>query len=203
MQVIIRKTDRNEFHQTENLTRETFWNLYNPGCTEHLVLHNLRNSKSYVEDLDLVIICQREIIGHIILTKAKIVDNKNKEHEVLCVGPFVVSIDFQNQGIGTKLLNYSIIEAKKIGFKGMILFGNPDYYHRFGFKDAKVHKVTTKDGQNFAPFMAIELQTKGFDNIQGRFFEDKAFEINEEELSKFEERFPAKEKGKPKIEINN
>jgi predicted N-acetyltransferase YhbS len=203
MKYNIRKIYKSEYHQTENLTRETFWNLYSPGCSEHLILHQLRNSKSYIEELDLVALYKDEIIGHIISTKAQVVDNIDNEHEVLCIGPIAVLGILQNKCIGTQLLNYSISKAKQIGFRGIILFGSPEYYHRFGFKNAKEYGITTKDGNNFDPFMALELQTGGFTNVAGRFFEDEAFETKNEELDEFEKMFPKKEKSKPIININN
>ena len=202
MELIIRKTGKSEFDQTEHLTREAFWNMYKPGCDEHLVLHQIRESSSYIEELDHVAIYEGEIIGHVISSKAKVIDKKGREHEVLCVGPFSVSPSFQNKGIGIKLLNYSISEARRMGFKGMILFGNPGYYHRFGFINAKEYQITTKDLQNFEPFMALELRENGLADVKGRFFEDEAFEIKEEQLIEFEKKFPAKEKGKPRVDIS-
>ena len=89
-----------------------------------------------------------------------------------------------------------------MGFNGMILFGNPDYYHRFGFRNAKEYEITTKDNQNLEPFMALELYENGLDNVKGRFFEDEAFTIKEDELNEYEKKFPEKEKSKPKIDIN-
>ena len=74
MRIHIRKTTVDDFSQTENLTRESFWNVYKPGCDEHLVLHNLRKSESYIGELDLVALFEGEIIGHIISTKPKIID---------------------------------------------------------------------------------------------------------------------------------
>ncbi len=201
MNINIRKVNNNEFYKTEFLTRETFWNLYNPGCTEHLMLSNLRNSNTYIEELDLVALTDGKIIGHIIATKAKVVGDIKQEHEVLYVGPFSVDSEFQNKGIGTQLFKQAIEEAKKMGFRGMILFGNPTYYHRFGFKNAQEYKITTKDGLNFDPFMALELQENGLENVQGKFFEDKAVEINQDQLRKFEKQFPVKEKAEPKIKI--
>jgi predicted N-acetyltransferase YhbS len=88
-------------------------------------------------------------------------------------------------------------------FNGMILFGNPGYYHRFGFKNAEEYKIATKENENFEPFMALELQDNGLANITGRFYEDEAFAVNEEELCEFEKKFPVKEKGKPMIDINH
>jgi len=194
MKIFIRKTTENDFFQTENLTREAFWNIYIPGCNEHLVLHNLRNSKSYVCELDLVAVFENEIIGHIISTKAKIVDLQNNEHEVLCVGPLSVSPEFQKKGIGSKLLNESIRVAKETDHRGMILFGNPEYYHRFGFRNAQEYNITTKDDQNFEPFMALELQPNGFENVTGKFYEDDVFVTQPDELIEFEKQFPYKEK---------
>lgn len=194
MVILIRRTTEKEFHQTENLTREAFWNVYKPGCDEHLILHNLRNSKSYISELDLVAVFENKIIGHIISTQAKVVDSLNNEHEILCVGPLSVLPEFQKRGIGSKLMNHSISAAKESGFQGMILFGNPDYYHRFGFKNAQEYNITTKDYRNFEPFMALELQSNALADVKGRFFEDNVFETDSGDLIEFEKKFPYKEK---------
>ncbi len=194
MNLLIKQTNPNGFAITENITREAFWNVYKPGCSEHLVLHNLRKSKSYIKELDLVAFCNDQIVGHIISTKAKIVDSLNKEYEVLCVGPLSVLPDFQKKGIGGKLMKESIKLAKRLGFRGMILFGNPDYYHRFGFRNAKEFEITTKDYQNFEPFMALELFENALTQVKGRFIEDESFNVNEDELNEFEKQFPYKEK---------
>jgi predicted N-acetyltransferase YhbS len=202
MEILIRRTKPEDFLTTENITREAFWNLFIPGCDEHLVLHNLRKSNCYISDLDMVAISKNRIIGHIIITKANVVNTKNKEHQVLCVGPVSVLPKFQMKCIGTKLLHESIAIAKESGYPGMILFGHPDYYHRFGFVNAQNYVITTKDGINFEPFMALELHPNALADVKGKFYEDKAFETNEEELIEFEELFQKKEKGKPKININ-
>jgi len=202
MEILIQKTKPEDFLTTEKITREAFWNLFKPGCDEHLVLHNLRKSNCYISDLDMVAISKTRIIGHIIITKANVVDTQNKEEQVLCVGPISVLPEFQKNGIGTKLLNESIAIAKELGYSGMILFGHPDYYHRFGFVNAQNYGITTKEGMNFEPFMALELSPNALAAVSGKFYEDKAFETNEEELNEFEKLFPKKEKGKPKIDIN-
>ncbi len=201
MTTIIRKTFANEFKITENLTREAFWDLYKPGCDEHLALHQLRRSTSYISELDLVAVLNVNLVGHIITTKAKVLDSSGSESEVLCVGPVSVLPGLQGQGIGSALIRESIRFAGDMGYRGMVLFGNPDYYHRFGFKNAGEYGITTKDGQNFEPFMALELFPGALSTINGRFFEDKAFETDGQSLEAFEKQFPFKEKGTPKINI--
>lgn len=194
MNLLIKQIHQNDFAITENITREAFWNVYKPGCSEHLVLHNLRKSQNYIKELDLVALYNDQIVGHIISTKAKIVDLLHKEYEVLCAGPLSVLPDFQNKGIGGRLLMESIKLAKPLGFRGMILFGNPDYYHRFGFRNAKEFQITTKDYQNFEPFMALELFEDALTDVKGKFIEDESFNVNEDELHEFEKQFPYKEK---------
>jgi predicted N-acetyltransferase YhbS len=54
-------------------------------------------------------------------------------------------------------MNYSAEKAKELGYKAVIIFGDPEYYHRFGFVNAEKYAITTVDGQNFEPFMALEL----------------------------------------------
>ena len=44
---IIRNELEEDYDDVENLTREAFWNVYHPGCNEHLVIHNLRKEKCF------------------------------------------------------------------------------------------------------------------------------------------------------------
>ncbi len=190
----IRPATPADYAATEFLTREAFWNIYKQGCDEHLVLHLLRKSKSYIGELDLVAVGEVSIIGHILSTRAKVVNAENAEQEILCVGPLSAAPALQHRGIGSMLMKASIGRAREMGFAGMILFGNPDYYHRFGFCNAQQYNITTKEGDNFEPFMALELQPDGLSTVSGRFFEDPAFMVQPDDLEVFEQQFPYQEK---------
>ena len=78
MNLLVKQINQNDFTITENITREAFWNVYKPGCSEHLVLNKLRKSQSYIKELDLVAMNNNQVVGHIISTKAKVVDSLNK-----------------------------------------------------------------------------------------------------------------------------
>ncbi|MEI6061345.1 MAG: N-acetyltransferase [Bacteroidota bacterium] len=199
----MRSTTENDFYTTEHITRESFWNVYRPGCVEHLILHSMRKSSAHISRLDLVAVFDNKIIGHIISTRAIVVDALKQEHEILCVGPFAVLPEYQKRGIGSKLMNESIRIAKNLGYAGMILFGNPEYYHRFGFRNAQEYGITTKDGLNFEPLMVLELQNKGLDGVKGRFYEGSSFDTDPAELLEFEKRFPHKEKLKTNTQFES
>ena len=116
----IRNITVNEFKTTENLTREAFWNLYKSGCDEHLALNQLRRSRSYISELDLVAVLNNNLVGHIISTKATIVDPSGSVSEVLCVGPVSVLPELQGQGIGSALIRESIRVARDIDRKSVV-----------------------------------------------------------------------------------
>lgn len=194
MHISIRQEVEKDFKDVENLTREAFWDLYKPGCDEHLVLHKIRKVSAFVKELDLIAFDKETIVGNIIYSRAKVVNEENKEFEVLCMGPIAVLPSYQNQGIGSLLMENSIEKARQLGYKGIVIFGNPDYYHRFGFVDAKEYNIQTSWGDNLDAFMALELYGDSLQGISGKFFEDEVFKIDNDELEYFEKQFPYKEK---------
>ena len=201
MPIIIREEKPEDYFETENLTREAFWDLFQPGCDEHLILHKLRISEEFIPQLDLVACEGERIIAHIIYTKAQ-VKSDNDSNTVLCMGPLSVLPEFQGKGIGTKLLEYSIDRARQLGFTAVVIFGHPEYYHRFGFRNAGEYGIQTAEGKNMDAFMALDLQGDGLHQISGRFHESPAFQASKADLEEFEKKFPAKKKGKPKFTID-
>lgn len=183
-----------DFRVIENLTREAFWDVYKPGCNEHLLVHKLRSREAFVRELDLVVGDDDVIIANIIYSRARVVNDAGQESEVLCMGPVSVLPSYQRQGIGSMLIKYSLELARQYDYKGVILFGNPDYYHRFGFVNAGKYGIRTSEGANFEPFMALELSPGSLDGISGKFYEDAAFQIDPAELEEFEKQFPYREK---------
>lgn len=181
MNINIRLENENDYKNVENMTREAFWNIYKPGCDEHLMVKQLRKSAAFIKELNFVACDEEKIVGNIIYSKAKVVNNNN-EFEVLCMGPLGVLPSYQHKGIGSLLMNHSINAARNLGYNAVIIYGNPNYYHRFGFENAEKYKIQTSFGENFEEFMVLEL------------YKDSAFEIDKNDLYLFEKKFPYKEK---------
>lgn len=194
MNILIRLEEESDFEKVEYLIREAFWDVYRPGCSEHLLVHKIRKVPAFVKELSYVACDNNKIVGNIIYSRARVVNEDNLEYEVLCMGPLSVLPAYQRRGIGSQLLQETLDKARKLGYKAVIIFGNPGFYERFGFKNAQQFMIQTSSGENFDAFMALELQEGVLDGISGKFYEDKVFEIEDDELEAFEKRFPYREK---------
>jgi len=191
--VLLRLEEEKDYNAVENLTREAFWNIYKPGCDEHLLIHNIRKTKEFIKDLDYVAVFNDEIIGNIVYAKAKVI-GINKEYDVITFGPVSVLPMYQKKGIGKKLIEYTISKSKEMGFNAIIIYGNPKYYERFGFKNSREYKITNMEGNYNAALMVLELYPDSLKNISGKFFEGEAYKVDKKELEIFEKNFPYKEK---------
>jgi len=192
--IVIRLEEERDFAIVENLTREAFWNVYGPGADEHLLVHNLRKSDVFIKELDFVAINDNKIIGNIMFAEATVKNNVS-EYTVLTFGPVSVLPEYQNKGVGGKLISHTIKLSKEMGYKGIIIYGDPEYYKRFGFKESKEYKITNKDKKYPAALLVLELYPNALNGIEGIFDEGKVYEIDKNESEEFDKKFIAKEKG--------
>jgi len=193
MNVLLRPEEEKDYNLVENLTREAFWNVYKPGCDEHLLIHNMRNKKEFIKDLDYVAVFNDEVIGNIVYAQAKII-GVNKEYDVITFGPVSVLPMYQKRGVGKKLIEHTVTKAKEMGFNAIMIYGNPKYYERFGFKNSREYSITDMEGNYNDALMALELYPKSLKNINGKFFEGEAYKVDKKELEIFDKNFPYKEK---------
>ncbi len=194
MDISIRNENENDYRIVEELTREAFWNLYVPGCCEHFVLHNLRNSPDFIPELDFIAQKDGKIVGHIVYTRGIIQAEQGQKKEVICFGPVSVPPALQKQRIGSALINHSLAAARKMGFPAVCIYGDPRYYSRFGFRCAEKYDIKTADGKFAVALLALELKPGVLNGLSGRFFESPAYDVNEVKLAEFESTFPYREK---------
>lgn len=197
MDVLIRHETKQDYFEVETLIREAFWNIYNPGCDEHLVLHNLRTQAGFIHELDLVAVYEHQIVGQIAYSKAYIENDQGVRTEVIIFGPVSVLPQYQRQGIGRRLIETSLKRAKKMGFRAVLITGNPQYYTRFGFApafnyDIHYHGIPFNYKADF--FMAREITDNGLKDVHGILYDSPAFATDSEELEKFDKLFPKKVK---------
>lgn len=193
-ELIIRNERKEDHFNVELLAKKAFWNLHVPGCDEHYLVHILRKSPDYIENLSKVAEIDGEIVGAIMYSKAYVLNGEEK-HDVLTFGPLCVDPKFQNKGIGKKLLTETFKLARENGYRAIILYGEPEYYPKYGFKTCENFNITTPEGKNFSAFMAYELVENGLLGVEGKFYESEVFSsLDKEKVEEFDEKFPYMEK---------
>lgn len=197
--MIIRLEEEKDYFETENLTREAFWNVYREGCFEHLIIHNLRKDKSFVKELDYCIEIDNKIIANIVYAKGKLKLENGNIREILIFGPVSVLPKYQKKGYGEKLINYTIEKAKELGFDAIVIMGNPNYYKKFGFESCSKYKIYYEeiDKKEETPFFMIKiLNDNNIENLKGIYSAPDCYKADEKELEEFDKKFPFKIKEK-------
>lgn len=193
--LIYRQPTSADLEAIEQLTREAFWNVYQPGCFEHYLIHQMQESDEVVWDLCEVCEQNGEIIGHIFYTYVQVIGEDQTVYSLLCFGPVSVDPRFQRSGIGSCLIRRSMQRAKEMGFLGIIITGDSRYYHRFGFKPAKDFQLFFEDETSDEFLLAVELQERGLAGVCGRVkFSNFFFDIDPIAVERFDKKFPPKEK---------
>ena len=190
MEIKLRLEEKKDYGKVEEITREAFWNVYSPGCNEHFIIHKIRDRKEFIKPLDYVAIYNEEIVGNIVYIEVK-VGNSDK---LLGFGPVSVLPEYQNKGIGSELINHTIKLAKEMGYKAILIYGDPEYYKRFGFETSKNYNITNKDKEYPAALLVLELYNNALSGITGIYDEGNIYDVNEEEFNEFEKKFEKKEK---------
>lgn len=203
MDIIIRNETQNDFRTVENLTREAFWNVYRPGCTEHFVLHRYRGSKGFAPELSFVMVKGGEIIGHVMYAKSEIVSYTGEKIPIMTFGPISIAPKYKRQGYGKKLLDYSMEKARKMGAKALAITGNIDFYGKSGFVTASTKGIRYADAEEndeVVPYFLIKELEDGFlDNISGTYRDPDEYFVADryaDEFEKFDALFPFKAKEK-------
>ena len=192
--LIIRNEKKEDYRTVEQLVREAFWNLYVPGCNEHYVLHNLRNSNDFVPGLDFVAEKEGQIVGQIAYSRGIIRCKQGEGQEVITFGPVSVLPVFQKQGIGSALITHTISLARDMGYPAICIYGDPRYYSRFGFRCAEKYEIKTAEDKFAVSLQVLELRQSALNTVSGRFIESVAFAVDETEFAQYDATFPLREK---------
>jgi predicted N-acetyltransferase YhbS len=188
-----------DYEKAECLTRDAFWDLYKPGCDEACMLHRMRADASFVRDL--AVVCETagesgakpRIVGAVYCVECLIIDGET-EYATVCVGPLAVASDCRRRGIGMRLLSIVLERAKNLGYSGAILFGNPAYYGKSGFRQASLFGVHLPDGTDIPEFMCAPLDAERFSRVRGIFRMNPVFLVDGADLAEYEKKFPPREK---------
>ncbi len=190
----IRNEVESDYKRVEEITRKCFWNLYVPGCNEHYLVRIMRSHKDFVPELDLVMEVDDQIIGNIMYTKAKLKDEFGEEKDILTFGPVCILPEYQREGYGKKLIEYSFEQAVALGYDVIVIFGNPCNYVSRGFKSCKKYNVGFDNGTYPMAMLVKELKPDVLDGRKWVYYQSPVYEIDEKDAERFDESLEYMEK---------
>ena len=195
--LIIRRETKQDYRAVENLVRDSFWNVYRPGCTEHYVLHCLRDDPAFVPELDLVMELNGELIGQVVYVRSHILLSDGKALPILTFGPIGIAPKYKRQGYGKRLLDASLAMARDLGAGATAITGNIDFYGKSGFVPAKEKGVRYADDPEAEYFLIKELIPGFLEGVTGTYADPAGYFVadrNPEAFEAFDALFPKKEK---------
>ena len=183
----IRNERKKDYKIVEEVTRKAYYNVYTPGCTEHYLVHIMRGHKDFIPELDFVIELDGRVIGNIMYTKARLVDESGEEKEILTFGPVSIAPEFQRKGYGKKLIEYSFEQAAALGYDVVVIFGSPANYVSCGFKSCKKYNICMENGKYPAAMLVKELVPNVLDGRKWFYYESPVMAVNAEEAQKYDD----------------
>ena len=195
--IIIRLEKKVEYREVEKLVRESFWNVYKPGCSEHYVLHVLRDDPAFVRELDFVMEMDGRLIGQNVFVRTVINADDGRDIDVLTMGPICIAPELKRKGYGKLLLDYSLEKAAEMGFGAVLFEGNIDFYGKSGFDYARKFGIRYHDlpeGADDSFFLCKELIPGYLDEVIGVYQTPQAYYVDDADVEEFDKNFPAKEK---------
>ena len=194
---IIRLETPADHAEVENLVRESFWNVYRPGCYEHYLLRCLRDDKDFVPELDFVMEKDGRIIGQNVFVRASIQADDGRDIPIMTMGPICVANDLKRRGYGKILLDYTIEKAKEMGAGALCFEGNIDFYGKSGFTYASEFGLRYRglpEDVDASFFLCKELIPGYLAGITGEYGPPAGYLIDEAKAEEYDKQYPYKEK---------
>ena len=153
------------------LVEEVFtqWDSPEEGKLVRRLVEEIRRKKYYIPELEFVMANEKdEVIGYAMFSRFHI--EGKYENELLMLTPVAVKTELQRQHISKELIEYGFEMAKKLGFKAILVEGNPQNYNNRGFKSS--YQVGIEAGPNMdLPhpdcLMVKELEVGALENMSG------------------------------------
>ena len=195
--IVIRLEKKEEYREVENLVRESFWNVYRPGCYEHYVLNQLRDDQAFVSELDFVMEQDGRLIGQNMFMRANIKADDGRDIPIMTMGPICITPELKRKGYGKILLDYSLEKAKELGCGAVCFEGNIDFYGKSGFNYADKFGIRyhgLPEGEDASFFLCKELIPGYLTGVTGEYATPQGYFVDEAEVEAFDREFPPKEK---------
>ena len=116
------------------------------------LVEEIRDSKYYIPELSFVAELDNEVVGHFLFSRFPLSPTKegghgdNQTSEIVMLAPVSVHADYFHQGIGSAMLKMGIEKVKEMGYKGITVEGNFNFYNKVGFKTSSEYNIFPTSG---------------------------------------------------------
>lgn len=124
------------------------------GETEATLVDKLRAASPHIS---LVAVEGSRVVGHIFFSPAT-VESDPADFAAVALAPLAVLPEYQNRGVGSRLVRRGLEECKSQGHEVVFVLGHPSYYPRFGFSPAGAKGISCEFPAPDEAFMVAELR---------------------------------------------
>ena len=163
----IRKEEVADREAVFRVVERAFENEVHSDHREQFLVERLRHSAAFVPELALVAELDGSVVGYILLTKIRIVNEQGNSTPSLALAPVAVLPAHQGKGIGGQLIAYAHRRAAALGFGSVVVLGHGNYYPRFGYRPAREYNISLPFEVPDENCMAIELAVGALNNARG------------------------------------
>jgi len=166
MKIIIRQEKPSDFKMVFDLIEKAFKAETLSDHNEQFLVERLRKSSFFIPELSMIAEFENKVVGHILLTKVKIKNDK-EEFSSLALAPVSVLPEYQRKGIGGMLINQAHKTAKELGHKSIVVLGHENYYPKFGYKQTNRYGIELPFDVPKENCMIIALTENGLEGVHG------------------------------------
>jgi putative acetyltransferase len=131
--------------------------------------------RGVADTFSVVAVESGQIVGHIFFSPVEILPRSSSANAgtgaddllVFGLAPLAVLPDYQQQGIGSLLIQYGLQECDRLGGSAIVVLGSPAYYQRFGFTPAKEQGLGCEYPCPDEAFMALEIKSGSLEGCVG------------------------------------
>ena len=134
------------------------------------LVEEIRTMRSYLPELELIMVDETDApIGYCMFSRFHL--EGKSENELLLLTPVAVKTELQRQHISKELIEYGFLKAIQLGYKAVIVEGNPMNYRSRGFVTSAPFGITAHESVGLPAtecLMVKELYPGALDGIHGQ-----------------------------------
>lgn len=152
--VTIRPEEHKDYKSIVSLILRSFQEGtdYSDGSDIIALVEEIRDSKFYIPELSFVAEMDGEVVGHFLFSRFPLSPTREGGHDnrtdagIVMLAPVSVHADHFRQGVGSAMLKLGIEKVRELGYKGITVEGNFNFYNRVGFRTSSEFGIYPTSG---------------------------------------------------------